>query len=29
MADRNALRAMLTDLARNYRKRSRRDVKGR
>jgi len=29
MAERNALRAMLADLANNYRKRIRRDVKGR
>jgi len=29
MAERNALRAMLADLARTYRKRGRRDVKGR
>ena len=29
MAERNALRAMLADMANNYRKRGRRDVKGR
>ena len=29
MAERNALRAMLAELASNYRKRGRRDVKGR